>query len=50
VMLERDREDRMNQSSEKLSIPRGQAGNKRPTGTGKGKVRPRTGHDGPEGE
>jgi len=40
----------MDQSSEKLSIPRDQGGKKYPKGKGKGKFRPRTGHDGPEGE
>jgi len=41
----------MDRSSEKLSISRHQEeGKKYPKGTGKGKFRPRTDHNGPERE
>jgi len=40
----------MNQSSEKLSIPRDQGGQKYPKVTGKSTVHPRTNHDCPEGD
>jgi len=50
VVLERDREDQTNQSSEKLSIPKDQGGKKYAKVIGKGKVGPRRGHHSPEGE